>query len=159
MQPRFDYGDPVRVVRTVRDDGTYPGMCPGDVLVREGSVGHVRNVGTYLQDHIIYAVHFFEADRVVGCREEELVPADEPWVPTRFLFRDRVAPTVSLGVKGEVVVPAGTEGEVIKVLRHAPGGPAYQVYFDGRTFIVPETALAASGATSEEVAGDAAADA
>ena len=75
MQPRFDYGDAVRVVRTVRNDGTFPGMDTGDVLVRQGSVGHVRNVGTFLQDQIIYAVHFLEVDRTVGCREEELLDA------------------------------------------------------------------------------------
>ncbi len=155
MQPRFEYGEQVRVVRTVRDDGTYPGMDPGDVLVREGSVGHVRNVGTYLQDHIIYAVHFFEADRIVGCREEELMPADEDWVPTRFLFRDKVTARIPLGMKGQVVVAAGTEGEVLKVLRHAPGGPAYQVYFDGRNFIVPETALEVRSESCDAAAADA----
>jgi nitrogen fixation protein NifZ len=141
VRPRFDYGDAVRVVRTVRDDGTYPGMSVGDVLVREGSVGHVRNVGTYLQEQIIYAVHFAEVDRIVGCREEELIPARDAWVPTRFLSRDKVAARIPLGVGGHVVVAAGAEGEVLKVLRQAPGGPAYQVYFDGRTFVVPETAL------------------
>jgi nitrogen fixation protein NifZ len=124
-------------------------MSPGDVLVREGSVGHVRNVGTYLQDHIIYAVHFFEVDRIVGCREEELIPAEEAWVSTRFLSRDKVAAALPLGVRGQVVVTAGAEGEVLKVLRHAPGGPAYQVYFNGRTFIVPETALAACEETAD----------
>ena len=152
MRPRFEYGEQVRVVRTVRDDGTYPGMDPGDVLVREGSVGHVRNVGTYLQDHIIYAVHFFEVDRIVGCREEELIPAEEEWVPTRFLFRDKVTARVPLGVRGQVVVAPGTEGEVLKVLRHAPGGPAYQVDFDGRNFIVPETSLDAREENSDAAA-------
>jgi nitrogen fixation protein NifZ len=152
VQPRFEYGERVRVVRTVRDDGTYPGMAPGDVLVREGSVGHVRNVGTYLQDHIIYAVHFFDVDRVVGCREEELIPADEEWVPTRFLSRDKVTARIPLGVRGEVVVAAGMVGEILKVLRHAPGGPAYQVYFDGRNFIVPETALDACEDTANAAA-------
>jgi len=154
VQPRFEYGERVRVVRTVRDDGTYPGTAPGDVLVREGSVGHVRNVGTYLQDHIIYAVHFFDVDRVVGCREEELMPADEEWVPTRFLFRDKVSARRPLGVSGQVVVTPGTEGEVLKVLRHAPGGPAYQVYFAGRTFIVPETALDAPQESSDVATAD-----
>jgi nitrogen fixation protein NifZ len=141
MKPRFEYGEQVRVVRTCRNDGTYPGMEIGDVLTRAGAVGHVRNVGTYLQDQIIYAVHFTADDRTVGCREEELIPAQDPWVPTRFLFRDRVVNRIPLSVAGQVVVAAGAVGEVTKVLRYAPDGPAYHVYFDGRVFQVPEIAL------------------
>ena len=53
MLPRWDYGDAVRVTRNVRNDGTYPGAAVGDLLVRRGRVGHVRNVGTCLQDPII----------------------------------------------------------------------------------------------------------
>ena len=45
----------------------------------EGGFGYVRNVGTFLQDQIIYAVYFTEVDRTVGCREEELISAQEPW--------------------------------------------------------------------------------
>ena len=142
VKPRFDYGDAVRVVRTLRNDGTFPGLDTGVMLVREGSVGHVHNVGTFLQDQIIYAVHFLHADRTVGCREEELIDAHAPWMPTRFLFGDQVTVRVPLAVRGEVVVAVGQQGEVIKVLRDQPGGPAYHVYFDGRTFQVPETALA-----------------
>ena len=44
----------------------FPAWTPATSLVRAGSVGHVRNVGTFLQDQIIYAVHFFEVDRIVG---------------------------------------------------------------------------------------------
>ena len=55
---RFDYGDEVRVVRNVRNDGTYPGLDVGAFLVRRGSTGYVMNVGTFLQDHVIYSVHF-----------------------------------------------------------------------------------------------------
>jgi nitrogen fixation protein NifZ len=143
MTPRFDYGTLVRVVRTVRNDGTFPGKETGDVLAKAGSVGYVRNVGTFLQDQIIYAVHFTDADRTVGCREEELIAADEPWVPARFLFRDRVTTRVPLAVGGAVVVTAGESGEVLKVVRDFPSGPAYHVYFQGRVFQVPETALEA----------------
>ncbi len=142
MQPRFDYGDAVRVVRTLRNDGTFPGLDTGALLVREGSVGHVHNVGTFLQDQIIYAVHFLQADRTVGCREEELIDARAPWIPTRFLYSDKVTVRVSLAVRGEVVVAAGEAGEVIKVLRDHPGGPAYHVHINGRTFQVPEATLA-----------------
>ena len=62
MKPRYEYGDLVRVVRTVRNDGTFPGMETGDILAKAGSLGYVRNVGTFLQDQIIYAVHFTEVD-------------------------------------------------------------------------------------------------
>ena len=70
MRPRFDYGDEVRVRRNVRNDGTFPGAEVGRLLVRRGSTGFVRDLGTFLQDQVIYSVHFLAEDRLVGCREE-----------------------------------------------------------------------------------------
>ncbi len=142
MLPRFDYGDPVRVTRNVRNDGTYPGLDTGTLLVRGGSVGYVRNVGTFLQDQIIYSVHFLESDRLVGCREEELIAGDAPWVPSRFEFRDKVAAAKRLAVFGEVVAEPGDPGEVLRVVRDLPQGVVYHVRFPGRTLAVPESALA-----------------
>ena len=145
MQPRWDYGDAVRVTRNVRNDGTYPGLEMGDFLVRRGSVGYVVNVGTFLQDQIIYSVNFLEAGRIVGCREEELIGGDEAWVPSRFEFREKVKAAKALSIRGEVRVPADSEGQVLKVLRDMPGGVAYHVHFDclsGEPLVVPETALA-----------------
>jgi hypothetical protein len=66
--PRFDHGDEVRVRRNVRNDGTFPGEPTGALLVRRGSVGYVRDVGTFLQDQIIYSVHFLENNRLVVIR-------------------------------------------------------------------------------------------
>lgn len=143
MKPRYEFGERVRVTRTVRNDGTFPGMETGDKLVTAGSAGFVRNVGTFLQDQIIYTVHFIEEDRMVGCREEELIPEDQQWVETKFEFRDRVITTVRLSTGEELVANAGSEGEIVKVLRDAPGGPAYHVYLNGRTFQIPESALTA----------------
>jgi len=141
MRPRFDYGDQVRVTRNVRNDGTYPGLETGQLLVRRGSIGHVRDVGTFLQDQIIYTVHFVDVDRVVGCREEELIGIDEHWVESRFEFRDRVKAAIPLAIGGKTIVETGDSGEVLKVLRDAPGGVAYHIRFPGRTLQVPETAL------------------
>lgn len=141
MKPRFNYGDAVRVIRNVRNDGTYPGLEIGDFLVKRGSVGYVQNVGTFLQDQIIYSVHFLEADKIVGCREEELIGEDEPWNPSRFEFRDKVVCNKSLAVNGEVLVEQGMEGEVLKVLRDFPGGVQYHVRFPGKTLQVPENVL------------------
>lgn len=143
---KWDYGESVRVVRNVRNDGTYPGLDPGAPLVRRGSVGYVVDVGTFLQDQIIYSVNFLEAGRIVGCREEELIGAGEPWTPSRFEFRDKVRAAKGLAVGGEVLVAAGAPGEVIRVIRDAPGGVAYHIHFDdlpGRLLQIPENALQA----------------
>lgn len=143
MKPRFEMGKVVRVIRNVRDDGTFGGTEIGDLLVRRGSTGHVQNVGTFLQDQIIYSVHFLNEDKIVGCREEELIGEDEPWVPSKFEFRDKVLSKKVLAIDGEVIVEKDAEGEVLKVLRDMPGGVQYHVRFPGRTLQVPEDALEA----------------
>jgi nitrogen fixation protein NifZ len=140
-RPVFEYGDAVRVIRNVRNDGTYPGMKTGDFLVRRGSVGFVRDVGTFLQDQIIYTVHFLEEGRVVGCREEELIAESAPWVPSRFEFREQVFAAKHLAAGGSVIVKRGAQGEVIKVLRDTDVGVVYHVLFDTRVWRVPEAAL------------------
>jgi nitrogen fixation protein NifZ len=145
---RWDLGDAVRVTRNVRNDGTYPGEETGALLVRRGSVGHVVDIGTFLQDQVIYSVHFLDIGRIVGCREEELQGAEEPWVASAFEFRQKVRAARRLAARGEVLVETGDVGEVLKVVRDAPGGVAYHVHFDrlpGRPLIVPETALTALG--------------
>ncbi len=140
MIHRFDYGDAVRVIRNVRNDGTFPGEKTGNLLVRRGSIGYVRDVGTFLQDQIIYTVHFLEPDRVVGCREEELIGSDEPWVETRFESRERVRSALSLRFNGAVVVAPGEVGEVLKVLR-SEAGNSYHVLFADKVLVVPERGL------------------
>lgn len=144
MKPEFDYGDIVRVTRNVRNDGTFPGSEIGDMLIRRGSLGYVRNIGTFLQDQIIYSVHFTDEDILVGCREEELIGENDAWVPSRYEFRDKVVSKIPLAINGEVIVEQGTEAEVIKVLRDLPGGVQYHVRFPGRTLQVPESALSYS---------------
>jgi len=140
---RYDYGDEVRVTRNVRNDGTYPGLDVGAFLVRRGSVGYVVNVGTFLQDQVIYSVHFLDEQRLVGCREEELIPADAPWTPSRFEFRDKVISRINLAVDGEIVAAPGDQGEILRVLRNDdPTKVQYHVRFPGRTLQVPEDVLA-----------------
>lgn len=139
-EERFDFGEEVRVTRNVRNDGTYPGMPVGELLVRRGSVGHVIEMGTFLQDQVIYTVHFLDQGRMVGCRAEELIPADAPWNPSRFEFRDKVLCRIDLGIKGQVIVGKGSEGEILKVIRDSLP-MQYHVRFPGRTLQVPETAL------------------
>lgn len=148
----WDYGDAVRVTRNVRNDGTYPGAATGDLLVRRGSVGHVVDVGTFLMDQTIYSVHFLDINRIVGCREEELIGGDEPWVPSRFEVRERVLAAKALVSGGTELVPAGAVGEIMKVVREADP-PTYHLHFacqPGRLFAVPEGALAPIGVKHDE---------
>ena len=148
MKSLWDLGDTLRVTRNVRNDGTYPGTDTGDLLIRRGSVGTVVDIGTFLQDQIIYSVHFLEADRIVGCREEELIDADEAWVASVYETREwvRAAKILSLGSNQ---VPLGAVGEVLRVMRDETSGSViYHMHFDclpGRTLAVPEAALAPLG--------------
>ena len=150
MDARWEYGEAVRLTRNVRNDGTYPGLDPGAFLVRRGSIGYVVDVGIFLQDQVIYSVNFLDEGKNVGCREEELIGADEPWTPSRFEFRDKVRAVKGLSVGGEMLITAGATGEVIKVIRDAPGGVAYHIHFDslpGRILQIPESLL--ESATAE----------
>ncbi len=145
MRPRWQIDDEVRVIRNVRDDGTFPGADMGELLVRRGSAGLIRDIGTFLQDQIIYSVFFYTENRVVGCREEELIGLDEPWVPSRFEFREKVKSMAALKVGDAVLVQADAPGEIIKVVRDHPAGPAYHVHFEtlpGRVLLIPEPMLA-----------------
>lgn len=141
MEYKFDYGQEVRVTRNVRNDGTYAGLEIGDFLVKRGSTGFIRSIGTFLQDQIIYGIHFLAEDKVVGCREEELLLADEPWVPSKYEFREKVGSKKILAVSGEIIANIGDVGEVIKVVRDHPAGVHYHVRFPGHTLMVPEASL------------------
>ncbi len=139
-EERFDFGESVRVTRNVRNDGTYPGMEIGELLIRRGSVGNVIEVGTFLQDQVIYTVHFLDQSRMVGCRAEELIPADAPWTPSRFEFRDKVVCNKNLAINGEIIVAKDASGEILKVVRDVTP-PQYHVRFPGKTLQVPEATL------------------
>jgi len=149
MNARWEYGEAVRLTRNVRNDGTYPGLEPGDFLVRRGSIGYVVDVGTFLQDQVIYSVNFLDEGKIVGCREEELIGADDPWTPSRFEFREKVRSTKGLSVGGQVLVGPCALGEVMKVIRGAPGEVAYHIHFEslpGRVLQIPEDMLKAADA-------------
>ncbi len=153
-EQRFEYGDRVRVTRNVRNDGTYPGKEIGDLLIRRGSVGNVVEMGTFLQDQVIYTVHFLDQGLMVGCRVEELLPADAPWNPSRFEFRDKVSCIMDLAVKGEIIVARGAEGEILKVLRDQEP-LQYHVRFPGITLQVPEASLVPARESNHNEAEDA----
>lgn len=155
MLPKYEFGDEVRIIRNVRNDGTYPGVPTGTLLIRRGSTGFVTNVGTFLQDQLIYTVNFIEQNKIVGFREEELMGIAEPWIPSKFESREKVRSKVTLAVQGCVRAAPGAEGEVLRVLRDEAGGVQYQVIFHDHVLQVPESALEAVHVYNDKETGDA----
>ncbi|MFU2317133.1 nitrogen fixation protein NifZ [Rahnella sp. PCH160] len=140
MKPVFEVDQQVRVTRIVRDDGTFAGKTRGDLLIRRGSLGYVREWGVFLQDTLVYQVHFLDDDLIVGCREQELIAGDAPWLAGAFQYGDLVSSRRSLVIRGEVVVPQGGTGRVMGC-ESLDGIFHYQVLFAQRIFQVPEHAL------------------
>ena len=154
MWTKWDLGDSVRVIRNVRNDGTFCGAAMGGLLIRRGCVGTVVDIGTFLQDQIIYTVHFLDVDRIVGCREEELIDAEEAWIASAFEARERVYASRILLLGNDLRVPRGAVGEVLRVMRQdaqcvecdesSERAIVYHIHFEclpGRTLAVPEVAL------------------
>jgi nitrogen fixation protein NifZ len=79
--PIFMPGTKVRSLKYIRNDGTYRGKDIGDILVRKGEVGYVRDIGTFLQQFYIYAVEWVDSGTIVGMRGKELTNLDHPIEP------------------------------------------------------------------------------
>ena len=70
--PRFRPGAKVRANRFVKNDGTMVGREVGEVVVKKGDIGYVRDIGMYLQRYYVYAVEFVDRGSIVGMRAREL---------------------------------------------------------------------------------------
>jgi nitrogen fixation protein NifZ len=81
--PLFKPGIKVVSTKYVKNDGTYAGRDVGEVLVRKGDIGYVRDIGTFLQRYYIYAVEFIETGVVVGMRGRELAELDSDGKPIK----------------------------------------------------------------------------
>ena len=76
--PAFDYGEKVRSLRNIRNDGTFPGKDIGELLCKKGEEGYVVSIGTFLQQFYIYGVEFVSTGYRVGMKARELELADAP---------------------------------------------------------------------------------
>lgn len=74
--PFFEFGEKVRSLRTIRNDGTFRGKDIGEILCRKGEVGYVVDIGTYLQQFYIYGVEFVASGYRVGMKRKELESAE-----------------------------------------------------------------------------------
>lgn len=132
--PRFEPGKEVRVVRNIRNDGSFRDRDKGDLLVTAGSTGIVRSCGYFLQTQLIYQVYIEAENKVVGVRDSEVIDATLPWVPCLFRSLDKAKLTCSLVMFGR---PLASKGDVIEVYRaHRnldDGSVNYEVKFGDHT--------------------------
>lgn len=146
MDAIFDYGQKVRVIKNIRNDGTFMGKQRGALLVRRGSLGFIKSVGKFLQDQVIYQVHFIELGVTVGCREAELLDLQSDWVDRLFERGDNVTTLKSLVSNGSVVVEEGDSGEILG-LKDNTKPLFYRVSFkqsnglDCNSWLIPESVL------------------
>ena len=73
--PVYRPGDKVIARKQVKNDGTMAGFEIGDIVVKKGDVGYVRDIGVFLSQFYIYAIDFIERGSIVGMREKEIKPA------------------------------------------------------------------------------------
>lgn len=72
--PRYQWGQRVKTLIDLRNDGTFPNAEPEALLVSNGNAGEIVQVGAHTEENIpIYLVEFGEG-LVVGCLEEEIEP-------------------------------------------------------------------------------------
>jgi nitrogen fixation protein NifZ len=71
---RFVPGQRVIFLRDVPNDGFYRHFLGGELLVAEGDLGEILNIGFQEEGHRV--VYFVECapEKVIGCFEEDLVP-------------------------------------------------------------------------------------
>jgi nitrogen fixation protein NifZ len=126
---RYREGDEVRLLYEAICDGTYHGVPRGEPLVAAGTTGFVKHAGPFLDD-LVYDVHFLAIDRIVGCRERELIPADAAWTPPLYGKGNRIAATVELAHNGTTLVRKGDAGKITAVRYREEMGYVYEVTFD-----------------------------
>lgn len=72
--PRYEWGQRVRAVMDLFNDGSYPERPANAMLVRKGEAGEVVQVGRHIDSGaVVYKVEF-ALNQVIGCLEPELMP-------------------------------------------------------------------------------------
>lgn len=72
-EPKYHWGQLVKTSVSLFNDGSYPDAQEQALLVQNGTLGEIVQVGTHLESGVpVYLVEFGPGC-VVGCQEEELV--------------------------------------------------------------------------------------
>lgn len=73
--PKFGWGDQVQATVDLYNDGSYPDKAADELLVAQGTVGEVLQVGNHQESNTMVYMVEFAGDRVVGCLEQEICRA------------------------------------------------------------------------------------
>ena len=74
-EAKYQWGQRMVATADLFNDGTYPEREPEALLVSTGTPGEIVNVGYHEELNLpVYLVEF-EAGGVIGCLEEEIMPA------------------------------------------------------------------------------------
>ena len=74
-EPRYEWGQSVLAATDLFNDGSYPEQSSEALLVQNGEAGEVVQVGRHTDSGTVVYMVEFPRDRVVGCFEHELAPA------------------------------------------------------------------------------------
>lgn len=119
---RFVTGDEIRVIRNIRNDGSYGSMDKGNLLVAAGETGEVRGSGYFLQDQVIYQVYFPKSNRIIGVRDSEVIDSKLDWIPCLFRSLDKARLKLALKMKESIIACKGDVVEVQRVYRDLESG-------------------------------------
>ena len=73
-QPKYQWGQRVRCLIDLVNDGSYPNVEEDALLVEAGGAGEIVQVGAHVDSNTpVYLVEFSEK-YVIGCLEEEIAP-------------------------------------------------------------------------------------
>jgi len=73
-QPKYQWGQRVKALIDLHNDGSYPEAPADACLVGSGAAGEIVQAGTHTESNTpVYLVEFGER-LVVGCLEEEIAP-------------------------------------------------------------------------------------
>jgi nitrogen fixation protein NifZ len=74
--PRFDWGQRVQAATDLFNDGSYPEEPVDALLVGAGAAGEIVQVGKHVDSGATVYIVEFASDRLIGCFEPELTPAE-----------------------------------------------------------------------------------
>ncbi len=70
--PKFQWGQPVKSVDDLFNDGSYPNLPEDALIVGSGERGEIVQIGAHVESNTtVYLVEFGE-NRIVGCLEDEI---------------------------------------------------------------------------------------